>query len=859
MTSAMPGSAPNGQGLALAFKLALRELRGGLSGFYIFLACIALGVGAISGVNSVARSITEGIANEGRAILGGDVAVSMVQQHPPEQAMAFLKKEGSVSETVTMRAMARRADGSDQTLVELKAGDDSYPLYGDLTDAEGPIGLSRAGDDQAWVDPLLLERLSLKKGDTLVVGGQHFTIAGAIAAEPDRLSDGLLVGPRVLITQKGLEKTGLMQPGSLFRANYAVRLDDDSRASVKRFVHTAKHDFTDIGWRVRSRENAAPSLSRNIERFSQFLTLVGLTSLIVGGVGVANSVRGYLDTKRGVIATLKSLGASGGFIFELYMAQILLLALAGIAIGLVLGALMPIAARGALAGLLPVSSAHAVFPGALGLGAAYGILTAFVFAAWPLAIARETQAASLFRSAGFDAHRLPRFSYLAMIAVGLAALAALAIGLSDNRMLALTFIAAMTFAFILLRLVALGVQWLARRAPRPRSTVWAMAIGNIHRPGALTGPVILSLGLGLALIVALTLIDGSLRRQVTDNLPRRAPDFFFLDIPKSQIGEFSDRIEALAPGSTLDAVPMLRGRIVTLKGIRAEDYPVGENGGWVLRGDRGITYAAQKPENATLTEGEWWPADYTGEPLVSFSAEEAGELGLKVGDELTVNVLGRAIHVKIANLRNVEWESLGINFVMVFSPNTFAGAPHTYLATLAIPSPGAKSRDGDTARDGTIMREITKDFPSVASVRVRDALEMINGLIAQLGTAIRAASAIALIASALVLAGALAAGNRARGHDAVVLKTLGATRPALLRTFVYEFALLGFATALFALAAGAIAAWYIVTEIMGFSAIFSPAAALAVVALALAVTVGLGLAGTWRILGQKAAPYLREL
>ena len=704
-----------------------------------------------------------------------------------------------------------------------------------------------------WVDPLLLERLSLKPGDRIVLGQARFTIAGAIKAEPDRLSDGLLVGPRAFVSMAGLDRAGLVQPGSLFRSTFAVELNDDSAASVRRFVHAAKHDFADVAWRVRSRDDAAPSLSRNIERFSQFLTLVGLTSLIVGGVGIANSVRGYLDTKRNVIATLKSLGAAGGFIFEIYLIQILLLALAGIAAGLVIGALMPFVARWALAGLLPISYAHMVFPGALALGAVYGLVTAFVFAAWPLAIARETQAASLFRSAGFDTRRLPRMAYLVMIGAGVAILAGLAIGFSDNRAIAMTFLAAMAFAFVLLRGVALIVQWLARKSPRPRSVVWAMAIGNIHRPGALTGPVILSLGLGLALIVALTLIDGSLRRQVTDNLPKQAPTFFFIDVPKSRIDVFENTIASVAPAGKLDAVPMLRGRITSLKGIKAEDYPVGDSGGWVLHGDRGITYAAEKPDNATLAQGKWWPKDYSGEPLVSFAADEARELGLKVGDKLAVSVLGRTIEARIANLRNVEWETLGINFVMVFSPNALAGAPHSFLATLTIPGPP------DVVRDGTIMRRIANEFPSVAAVRVRDALEMVNGLIAQLGTAIRAASAVALITSALVLAGALAAGNSARSHDAVVLKTLGATRPVLLGTFVLEFTLLGLATAVFALAAGALAAWYVVDHVMGFRAIFDPGVAAGVVAVALAVTIGLGLAGTWRILGQKAAPYLREL
>ncbi|MEC9343059.1 MAG: FtsX-like permease family protein, partial [Pseudomonadota bacterium] len=481
-TTATPGRR-GAQGLALAVRLAMRELRGGLSGFYIFLACIALGVGAISGVNSVARAIGGGIAEEGRSILGGDVAVTLVQQKPPERALAFLRSRGTVSETLTTRAMARRGDGADQTLVELKAADANYPLYGEIFGKAGPIDIASTRDDEAWVDPLLLERLSLAVGDPLLIGDRTFSITGTIETEPDRLSDGLMVGPRVMISHEGLAGTGLMQPGSLFSSGYAVRLDDDSPSSVTRFVDTARKQYSDIGWRVRSRDNAAPSLSRNIARFSQFLTLVGLTSLIVGGVGVANSVRGYLDTRRPVIATLKSLGASGDFIFQLYLVQILLLSLAGIAAGLLLGAAMPFGARWALAGLLPVTSAQIVFPAALGLGAAYGLITAFVFAAWPLAIARETEAAALFRAASFDARRVPRPVYLAMIGAGVVVLAALAIAFSGDRTLAVIFLGAMAFAFVALRLVALAIQGAARRAPRPRATTWAMAIGNIHRPG----------------------------------------------------------------------------------------------------------------------------------------------------------------------------------------------------------------------------------------------------------------------------------------------------------------------------------------------------------------------------------------
>ncbi|MEZ5871397.1 MAG: FtsX-like permease family protein [Nitratireductor sp.] len=854
----------NSQGFRLALRLALRELRGGLSGFYIFLGCIAIGAAAISGVNSVSGSIAGGITEQGRAILGGDVAVSLVQQEPPAEALALLSANGKVSRSTSLRAMARRSDGGDQILAEVKAADDAYPLFGELRanvadGADGVVDWADFGDDSVLVDPLLLERLQLKIGEQIALGDASFTIAGTIANEPDRISEGMIFGPRILMKPAALKNAGLIRPGSLFTDSRAIRLNDGSAAGLGAFLEKMQAQAPSVGWRVRSRDNAAPSLSRNIERFSQFLTLVGLTALIVGGVGVANSVHAFLDRKRPVIATLKSVGASGDLIFMVYLIQIMLLAMVGIAAGLALGALMPLVAKWALAGLLPVSSASALQPGALGLGAIYGLLTAFVFATWPLAVARETQAASLFRSSGFVARRLPRAGYLLMISCGVGAVAALAILSASNKFIAIVFLLSVAAAFVLLRVVAWGLQWLARMAPRVSNTQLRLALGNIHRPGSVTPSVTLSLGLGLSLIVALTMIDTSLRQQVSGNLPQRAPDFFFLDVQNSEIDRFRSKVEELAPGSTLNAVPMMRGRIIKLRGINAEDYPVEEGGAWVLRGDRGITFSESLPENATLASGEWWPKDYSGPPLVSFSAEEAGELGLTVGDEIIVSVLGRPVTAKIANLRGVEWESLAINFVMVFSPNSFAGAPFGYLATLTTSGKEKAGTSGTTADDSAIMKAITSDFPAAVTVRVRDVLETVNTLVRQLGAAIRAASAVALISSVLVLAGALAAGNQARSRDAVILKTLGARRSSLLAAFVSEYALLGAATALFALFAGGLAAWFVVTRIMDFRLAIDPMAPVLVLLAALAVTIGVGLIATWRILGQKAAPHLREL
>ncbi|MDQ6437044.1 ABC transporter permease [Mesorhizobium sp. LHD-90] len=843
--------------LKLALRFALREMRGGMSGFLIFLTCIALGVAAIGGVNSVAQAITAGVAAEGQALLGGDIRFELNQREATESEATFLNGLGTLAVSANMRSMARLEDGSDQALVEAKAVDGAYPLYGELVTEPAQSRQDLFGEKDgvfgAAAPDLLFERLGLQPGDRIKLGNATFELRAKLTGEPDAISDGFGFAPRLLLSMEGLRASGLVQPGSLVEHAYKIRLPaGTSDARLKEIREEATKKFPEAGWSIRTRSNAAPALSSNIERFSQFLTLVGLTALVVGGVGVANAVGAYLDGKRGVIATFKSLGASGGFVFTLYLAQIMIIAAIGIALGLVLAALMPFAASAALSSLIPVPTEGGIYPGALALAAVFGVLVTLAFAILPLGRARDVPATALFREAGIGGRGLPRWIYLATT-LGIAALlAALSVWFATDRRIAAIFVGAALFAFIVLRAVGLLVQGLARRAPRVRSTALRLALGNIHRPGALTPSVVLSLGLGLTLLVTLALIDGDLRRQISGSLPERAPNFFFVDIQAADVDAFSTLVGTLSPEGKLMRVPMLRGRIMALDGVDVQQVKVPPEGAWVLRGDRGITYSATVPENATLSEGEWWPQDYAGEPLVSFSAEEARQIGLKIGDTVTVNVLGRNVTARIASLREVKWESMGINFVMVFSPNTFAGAPHAWLATLT-------ARDAPPAEEARILNQVTRAYPAVTTVRVKDALDIVNRLVEQLGTAIRAAASVALIASVLVLSGALAAGNRARIHDAVVLKTLGATRKTLIAAFSLEYMLIGLATAVFALAAGGVAAWFVVARIMTLPSSFSPAVAAGTVAVALVLTVGIGLIGTWRVLGHKAAPVLRNL
>ncbi|WP_262030328.1 ABC transporter permease [Microvirga sp. Mcv34] len=844
--------------LPLLLRLAFRELRGGLRGFGIFLACIALGVAAIASVSSLSRSLTEGISREGRRILGGDMAFSLLQREAGAPERAFLESKGRVNVIATLRAMAVASEKG-SGLVEVKAVDGGYPTVGALeTDPSLPpteLFAEKNGAFGAAVDPALLARLDLKVGDRVTVGAAHVELRASLVSEPDKIADGIGFGPRLLVSQEALKATGLVQPGSLVRWTYRLTLppDQSTEQTLTQIEADANRILPEAGWNIRTRLNADPRFARNIERFTQFLTLVGLTALLVGGVGVANAVRGFIDRKRASIATLKSLGAPGGQVVLLYLTQVMLIAMVGIAIGLAIGAALPFVVTGLFGHLLPIPIQPTLAWSELGIALLYGILTALVFALAPLGRAHDVPVSGLFRDQIDPERRWPRKRYLTALVLSVTALVGLSLLAAYDRRIALMFVGAATGSFVLLRLVAMGIMALARRLPRPRRTAPRLALANIHRPGALTPSLVLSLGLGITLLVTLSVIDTNLTRQLTQSLPERAPSFFFLDIPNQQADAFESFLKGQAPEARIERVPMMRGRLVTLGGRPVAEVKAPEDISWVLEGDRGITYATKPPEGSKVVQGEWWPEDYRGKPLVSFDRKIAEGLGLKIGDEITVNVLGRNIGATIANLREIEWRSMGINFVMVFSPNTFAGAPHTHLATVTF------SHGSDAALDARILRSSAQAYPMVTSVRVKDALEAVNDVVSQLVMAIRGASSIALIASLLVLAGALAAGHRARLYDAVVLKTLGATRTRLISAYALEYGLLGLATAVFGLLAGTLAAYFIITRVMSLSFTLDLSGAVLASALAVLVSVGLGLMGTWRILSQKPALYLRNL
>ncbi|MEM6940167.1 MAG: FtsX-like permease family protein [Pseudomonadota bacterium] len=822
--------------LANATRFARREMRGGLRGFRLFLACLALGVAAIAAVGSVRAAIEAGLAREGASLLGGAAELDFTYRFAREEERAWMEERAlEVSEIVEFRSMA--AVGEDRALTQIKGVDAAYPLVGEVRlSPDIPLNEALATDGPrpgAVMERALSDRLGLSPGDSFALGTKEYQLTALLEREPDSAASGFALGPRTLLRREALEGAGLITPGTLFNSKY--RLDLPEGTDLAALEAQAEAEFENSGMRWTDARNGAPGVAEFVERLSAFLVLVGLSGLAVGGVGVSAAVRAYLYGKTEVIATLRALGADRATIFQTYFIQIGVLALIGVSIGLALGAFVPLLLSPIIEARLPVPASFSIYPAPLIEAGIYGLITALAFTLWPLARSEDVRAATLFRDAWEGARRLPAVRYLIAITGLAAALVALAGWFNGSWFLTLWTLGGIAGALTLLALAALLIRALAQRAAglargRPRVR-WALAA--ISGPGEGAGAVVLSLGLGLSVLAAVGQIDGNLRNAISGNLPDVAPSYFFVDIQKDQMAGYTERLEGDEGVSRIQSAPMLRGVITEINGKPAAET-AGEH--WVLQGDRGVTYADQPDENAVITEGSWWEADYTGPPLISFAAEEADEMGLKIGDTMTVNILGRDITGTIASFREVDFSTAGIGFILSMNPSALAGAPHTFISTVY----------AEETAEAAILRDLASAYPNITAIRVRDAIDRVSDVLASLAAATSYGALATLLTGFIVLIGAAAAGAAARTYEAAVLKTIGASRGKIAGSFILRAALLGLFAGAVALLAGALGGWAVSYYVMEteFTLIWSSAILIILGGIAATVLAGLGFAVT---------------
>lgn len=831
--------------LALAWTIARRELRGAARPLLVVLVCLALGVGTIATVGVSAESVRETIRRDARALLGGDLELESANRPvDPVELARLLPREAKLGTTVRTTTLLTGPTGR-RLAVSLKAVDAAWPLVGTVA-LEPPMPIDRALEGlSAVVEEAVLARLGARLGDRVQIGEASVTLTALLAREPDRLGGFAGFGPRVVVSRETLEATGVVRPGALLRFEHRATVPEAMLAEVLRRLAEAE---VDAGWRLRTAADVEPRVARFSDRLASYLTLAGLAALLVGGIGVALAVGGYLAGRRQTIAILKAVGATAAEVDLAYALLLALVALGGVGLGLLAGQLLPFALAGLAAGVLPVPVEVGLQPRPLALAAAIGLLAAALFAGWPLARAREVSAASLLRADVAPPRapaRLARLVVLGLLAVLLAGLAVLGV---DRPLLGLLFVAGALATIALLAglgrlLLGLGARWLGRGPLALR-----LAARNLARPASGALPVLVGLGAGLGALVTIGLLEANLTRELSVRLAERAPSHVVIDIQPDQWERF-ERLVAGTPGARiLQSAPTLRARIVRIKGEPVERARIAENVRWTVDRDRGLTWQAVQPAGTELVAGSWWPADHAGPPLVSIEAEVARGYGVTVGDTLAFNLLGRVIEARIANVRReVDWASGRLDFVFVLSPGVIDRAPHVRIAALEL----------GRERAAGLLDRLAEELPNATPIEIGTVLGEVAATLGRIATAIRVVAGVTLLTGLMVLAAALLAARRRHLQQTVLLKILGAPRAEILRILVSEQLLLALLAGLVGTLVGSAAAWAVVRLVLDLPWALPLAIPAGVLALATALTLLVGAISVWRLLGRSAAGALR--
>ena len=781
------------------------------------MLCLIFGVASITAIGSLRGAIEAGLNSNGRVFLGGDAEIELTYRRASPQENDWMAQQSlQKSEIIDFRSMAVARDNSKRILTQVKAVDAAYPLVGEIVLSNGmslPEALAGQNDlPGAVVAPALMRRLQLNLGDIMQLGEQEFVVMATLEKEPDNFGNFAL-GPRSIVLAQDLEGSGLLSQGTIFSSKYRLILPNG--ADFDKVKAVFETDWATAGGKWKDARNASPGAARAIDRLSTFLVLIGLSGLVVGGIGVSAAVRAFVAKKTGNIAVLKTLGATPRQIFWIYSLQIIAYTVVAVILGVLLGAVAPFLARPFLPESLSAVAVISVYPGALLEAATYGALAAAIFSIWPLAQTEQIRPANLFRGGTPQSWPAARYVIVLVILLGGALWGAVQFSgsitmtfwLLGGISLALLFLALMAGLFqLILKQVVRGKALQGRLALR--AAVSAIASGTER-----AGPVVMGIGLGLAVLAAVGQIDGNLRNSMTKSLPDKAPSFFFLDIQSGQLDEFNQRLSDNTEVDRVETAPMLRGLVTQING-----KPAAEVGGdhWVLRGDRGISYAAGMPENTSLIAGQWWADDYSGPAQISFSAEAAEEIGIGIGDSLTLNVLGRDITATITSLRDVDFSNASMGFVILLNAAALAGAPHSHIATVY----------ASEVAEIAILDELGQAFPNVTGIQIREAVLMVSGIVSSIASAASIGAIATLITGFLILIGAASASSEQRAYETAVLKTLGATRREILVSFALRSSMIGALAASVALGAGLLGGWAVSNFVFesSFEVIWSNAA-----------------------------------
>ena len=842
----------------LFIKYALREIRGGLKGLYIFIICLIVGVAGISVSRSLNYAVKTGLDANSKSILGGDVMVSFSNRYANDNELAFFKKYGKVSLNVETRSMARNADNDKRLLIELKAVDNFYPLYGEviLTNNNQLAHLLQKQNDYYGLvaEKGFFLRLGINIGDIVRIGNLDFEARDILEFEPDNVQSLINLGPRVIIDVNAINEALVMTAGAIASRRYAIALNPNIAASD--FKNLMEKDFPESSFRIRTIENASPRIERFFDNMVMYLTLIGLATLVVGGIGIGGAVKAWLDSKMMTIATLKCLGAEEKHIFLIYLTQIILFSIISILVGLFVGLAALNFAINLVKIYLPSSDVRfGIYYIPLMQSAAFGILVAIIFSLLPLSKACLIKPSSLFRNIAVLTQKRYRLSHILIELFCVAFLIILAVMTSEKKLFALGFVLSSVFAIILFVIIADVIIKTAQKLLHfKKNTALRVALFNLCRQGSKTTSIVLSMGLGLTVLITVTQLENNIDFHIKDGIPEKAPSFFFLDIQAEQKERFMEIVNKTENAKITAIAPMTKARVTHLNGIPSDKAKISQDVEWAVRGDRGLSGASAMPEKTEVVKGKWWEADYDGEPLVSVVRSTAEGLGLDIGSTVSFNVVGMPITATVTSFREVNWKTGAMNFAFLLNENAFKDFPYNYISTVTI-----SDLSSDIIKDEDLLeKNIVENLPNVSSIRLRAVMENLNNFFETAGVAIKMASLVAIFSGIIVLSGAIASGHKRRIYEAVVFKVLGAKKIDVLKIFSAEYGILGIVSALFAIVLGSIAAKLVLENLMDLKWFFFIKPSLITAAICVIIMLGAGFLGTFLALNKKASKLLRN-
>ena len=786
-------------------KLSLRELKGSFNEFKIVMISIFLGVFIITAVGSLSKNLKHEINNKSSELLGGDFELSTTYQEFPIKIKEWLEKNGKTSLIIELRTMltSNQSVGLKRRIVELKAVDQNWPLKGvPIIVPNKSINKSLKMNDNnngALIDASLQKQLEIKVGDVLQLGKTKIQINGIIKKEPDRMFSFATFGSRLLISNATLKASGLVIPGSLVK--YKIKFIPNNKnidlSFLNKFVQGTNISIKNI-------KNSTNNFNSFIDKTSLFISLVGLITLLISGVGISNGVKGYLIKKIKNIAIFKALGAQNSIVFKIYFFQIIFIFLISIIPALIAGISIPFLLKTLISDSFLSTFEPFIFWEPIIISFLFGLIVCILFTIIPISKTYEIKPIQLLRLSAH--HSLNNYSkkISALLLILIFALCFLIFKLTNDLKLSVYIFGVVLISFLILKGMTNLFFLSFRKLKFKIGSLLEIARKSLIRPDTFAKSIVISFSIGLALLITLNIIEESLENKIANTINKQAPNYFLIDIQPNQINQVKALTAEFIGKDSLNAQPMLRGRVTAINNLKVENLKINKDVNWVLKRDRAFSWSNKIPKNVKIISGEWWPNDYTGPLLLSIGDKVAKGLNVKIGDKIQFNILGRNFEAEIFNTREIIWQNMDINFIFILSKNKIQNAPHSWIAT---------TTNTNKEMNNALIEKIVSNFSNISAVSVEETYVAIKSILNLLITIVNSIAFITLLSGVIVLAGILNVSKKDKLYEVAIFKILGARPKKIIFLWLQEFLIIGLMASLISILIGMSVSFILVTYI----------------------------------------------